>query len=90
MRQLLRVAMAQHIFREVPGRPGTIVHTPASRMLVEDDLLYQWVAWYTGMLSQNSFFSPPSPPSHPLNSFFVWLQLPNRKETRYTSIQKYT
>lgn len=48
MRQLLRVAMAQHIFSEAPGRPGVVIHTPASRVLVEDDLLYQWVAWYTG------------------------------------------
>lgn len=48
MRQLLRMVMAQHIFREVPGRPGVIVHTPASRILAQDDLLHQWLAWNTG------------------------------------------
>lgn len=74
MRQLLHVAMEQHIFREAPGRPGVVTHTPALRVLVEDDLLYQWVAWYTGNYiskvggAQNVSAAAKIPPLAPLST----------------------
>lgn len=42
---MLRLAIAQYIFQEV--RPGVIAHTAASRLLAEDELLHQWMAWKT-------------------------------------------
>lgn len=43
LRRLLRLAMTQHIFHE--PRPGVVAHTPASRVLAEDELLHQWISW---------------------------------------------
>lgn len=46
MKRILRLAIAQHIFRE--SRPGVAVaHTAASRLLAEDEPLHQWMAWKT-------------------------------------------
>lgn len=46
MRRLLRLAIAQHIFKEI--RPGVVAHTAASRLLAEDELLHQWMGFKTG------------------------------------------
>lgn len=45
MRRLLRLAISQHVFKEV--RPGVVGHTAASRLLAEDELLYQWMGFKT-------------------------------------------
>lgn len=45
MRRLLRLAMSQHVFHE--PRAGAVAHTAASRLLAEDALLHQWMAWKT-------------------------------------------
>lgn len=45
MKRMLRLAMSQHIFQEI--RPGVVAHTAASRLLAEDELLHQWMAWKT-------------------------------------------
>lgn len=45
MRRLIRLATSQHIFQEI--RPGVISHTAASRLLAEDELLYQWMGFKT-------------------------------------------
>lgn len=43
MRRLLRLAMSQHIFHE--PRPGVVAHTAASRLMAEDELVHQYMAW---------------------------------------------
>ncbi|KAI1410075.1 S-adenosyl-L-methionine-dependent methyltransferase [Hypoxylon sp. FL1857] len=45
VRKLLRHAMTQHIFHE--PRPGVVAHTAASRVLVEDKGLYNWLRFST-------------------------------------------
>ncbi|KAI0470511.1 putative O-methyltransferase [Xylariaceae sp. FL0804] len=45
VRKLLRFAMAQHIFCE--PRPSVVAHTAASRLLVEDQGLYNWLRFST-------------------------------------------
>ncbi|KAI1872857.1 uncharacterized protein JN550_003731 [Neoarthrinium moseri] len=45
LRKLLRHAMAQRIFTE--PRPGVVAHTAASRLLVEDEGLYNWLRFST-------------------------------------------
>lgn len=45
IRRLLRLCISQHIFHE--PRAGVVAHTAASRLLAEDKLLHQWMAWKT-------------------------------------------
>ncbi|KAI1874559.1 hypothetical protein JX265_004767 [Neoarthrinium moseri] len=45
LRKFLRYAMAQRIFTE--PRPGVVAHTAASRLLVEDQGLYNWLRFST-------------------------------------------
>lgn len=46
MRRLLRLCTSQHIFTE--PREGVLAHTAASRLLAEDKLLRQCLAWRSG------------------------------------------
>ncbi|KAI1323402.1 putative O-methyltransferase [Xylariaceae sp. FL0255] len=53
IRKLLRFAMTQHIFCE--PQPGVVAHTAASRLLVEDQRLSNWLRFSTDELWHASY-----------------------------------
>lgn len=58
MRRMLRLAIAQGIFRE--PHPGVLAHTAASRVIAEDESLRQWISWCMGEAWTSAYHTCPA------------------------------